>query len=114
MLDAQIGDGRIRGLAFSPDGSKLMTSATDETIRIWEVQSGVEIHRIPLGLAGDGHWLDEEHIFVEFQGLWTTISLDLDEVSELAIQRLTRGLTSDECASYRLDPCPSLEELAGG
>lgn len=114
VADAEIGDGRIRGLAFSPNGSKLMTSATDLTVRVWDVETGVELHRIPLGLVGDGHWLDEEHLFVEFQGLWTTVSLNLNEVAELAVDRLTRGLTEDECASFRIDPCPSLEDLRSG
>ena len=40
----------IRGLAFSPDGSKLVTASADRRIRIWDTLNGVE----QLAMAQDG------------------------------------------------------------
>lgn len=102
------GDARVRGLAFSPDGSKLMTAATDGFVRIWNTVDGSELARIPLTGASDGHWLDSTHIVVgTSQGLWTTLTLEVGELRELATSRLTRGFTADECATYHVDPCPA-------
>ena len=32
---------RILGVAFSPDGSRVVSSSTDETTRVWSVEDGV-------------------------------------------------------------------------
>jgi WD40 repeat protein len=101
------GASRIRGLEFSPNGSKLMTGATDNFARIWDTESGEELARVPLAGVSDAHWLDEEHLLVGTSGgLWTVLTLDVDELIDLARSRLTRGFTSQECAAYRIDPCP--------
>ena len=36
---------RVTSVAFSPDGSKVLTGSADETVRLWEVESGSELHR---------------------------------------------------------------------
>jgi WD40 repeat protein len=102
----EIIEARIRGLEFSPGGSQLMTGSTDGFVRIWDAVSGLEVSRIPLEGASDGHWLDEAHLVVGTSGgLWTTLTLDLDELVELARSRVTRGLTLEECALYRIEGC---------
>jgi WD40 repeat protein len=99
--------GPSRGVAFSPDGSKLLTAQTDGYVRIWDTRAGTELFRIPLPGASDGYWLDETHIVIgAATGLWTTITLDLEELKDLAVSRLTRGFTAEECETYRIDPCP--------
>jgi WD40 repeat protein len=104
--------GPSRGVAFSPDGSKIMTAQTDGYVRIWDTRAGTELFRIPLPGASDGYWLDETHIVVgAATGLWTTITLDLEELKDLAVSRLTRGFTAEECQTYRIDPCPGLETI---
>ena len=35
----------IRSVAFSPDGTQLATSSSDNTIRLWNVSSGRELRR---------------------------------------------------------------------
>ena len=101
------GQSRIRGLEFSPGASLVMTGATDGFVRVWDSQTGAEVARIPLDGASDAHWLDEQHLAVGTSaGLWTTLTLDVDELRALAVSRLTRGLTQDECDVYLLDPCP--------
>lgn len=106
------GDGtRVRGLEFSPDGSKLMTATTDNFVRVWDTTDGSELARIPLTGPSDGHWLDESHIVVgTSEGLWTTLTLNVEELRQLAASRLTRGFTTEECNDYRIDPCPTDEQ----
>ena len=114
-LELGRGEGRIRGLSFSPNGSKLMTGATDGFVRVWELATGDEVERIPIDSVSDGYWLDESRIAIENRtSLWTVVTLDLVELIALADSRLTRSFTGDECATYRIDPCPSLEEMRGG
>ena len=33
----------VRSIAFSPDGSKIVSGSNDKTIRVWEASSGAEI-----------------------------------------------------------------------
>ena len=106
------GEARIRGLEFSPGGSMLASGAVDGFLRIWDVEAGVELHRIPIESPSDAYWIDDEHLVVGTQwGLWTTITLNTDELVDIALDRLTRGLTTEECATYRIDPCPTLEDV---
>jgi WD40 repeat protein len=104
--------GPFRGISLSPDGSKILTAQTDGYVRIWDTRAGTELFRIPLPGASDGLWLDETHIVIgAATGLWTTITLDLDELKNLAVSRLTRGFTANECETYRIDPCPDLQTI---
>jgi eukaryotic-like serine/threonine-protein kinase len=34
---------RVYGLAFSPDGSRLATGCSDNTIRIWDIATGKDV-----------------------------------------------------------------------
>ena len=106
--------GRIRGLAFSADASMLMTGATDGTVAVWDTETLVELARIPLEGASDGHFIDDEHVVVgTSEGLWTVLTLDLNELIGLSIDRLTRGFTPEECDRYAINPCPMLDEMRG-
>jgi WD40 repeat protein len=112
QLIASFAPGQSRGISFSPDGSKILTAQTDGYVRIWDTHAGNELFRIPLPGASGGVWLDETHIVIgAATGLWTTITLDLEELKELAVSRLTRGFTAGECETYRIEPCPSLETI---
>jgi WD40 repeat protein len=102
-------EGRVRGIEFSPDGEMLMTATTDGLVRVWDVAAGVETARVPLDGASDGHWIDDEHILVGTStGVWTIITLDVDEMMTLARSRLTRDFTPDECEIYRIERCAAL------
>lgn len=106
------GPGQSRGISFSPDGSKILTAQNDGYVRIWDTHAGSELFRIPLPGASGGVWLDEAHILIgAATGLWTTITLDLEELKGLAVSRLTRSFTAEECETYRIDPCPDLETI---
>jgi WD40 repeat protein len=43
----------IRGLAFSPDGTRIATCALDRTLRVWNVEAGDEVQRTPIGECHD-------------------------------------------------------------
>jgi WD40 repeat protein len=115
LTTLRAGEARIRGLEFSPDGSMLASGAVDGFLRIWDVDAGEELHRIPIESPSDAYWIDDEHLAVGTQwGLWTTITLNTDELIGIAVDRLTRGFTDEDCATYRIDPCRTLEELRSG
>ena len=40
--------GTIWGLAFSPDGKRLVSGSSDQTVRLWNVERGEEIATLPL------------------------------------------------------------------
>ena len=33
-------------VAFSPDGTKVLTGSSDKTARIWDVATGLEVHKL--------------------------------------------------------------------
>ena len=39
------------------------------------------------------------------------LDLSADVVVDKALAGLVRGLTDTECATYRIDPCPTLEDM---
>jgi len=36
----------VRAVAFSPDGTKVLTGSEDRTARIWDVSTGLEVHKL--------------------------------------------------------------------
>ena len=42
-----VGSQRVNALAFSPDGSRLVTGGSDRTVRVWDVESGQELLALP-------------------------------------------------------------------
>jgi len=44
--------GLIDGLAFTPDGTRLVTGADDGTVRLWDLQTGKAVHRFDDGGVG--------------------------------------------------------------
>ena len=56
---------------------------------------------------------DEDHIAVGTgqTGMWTVLTLDINEALARAAGQLTRGFTDEECRVYRIDPCPTIDQV---
>ena len=81
-------------------------------IHVFDFDSGEELASVPIPDVADIHWIGEDELVVGTRtGVWARISFRPDTLIDLARTGLTRGFTSEECETYRIDPCPSLEEL---
>ncbi|MDH3247449.1 MAG: toll/interleukin-1 receptor domain-containing protein [Acidimicrobiia bacterium] len=110
----------IRGIAVSPDDTQLALSGEDGLIVIWRID-GEEpelVERIPAAAdrISDIVWLDGDRlgaVLVPRDGrvLWQVVDLSSEAVVDQALSDLVRGFTETECATHRIDPCPTLEEM---
>jgi DNA-binding SARP family transcriptional activator/WD40 repeat protein len=101
-------DGGVGEIDFSPDGTKLMTIGRDGFVKVWSTSSGELLHTIPLGddFAKGAAFVDDEHIAIGTQnGLLAVLTVDIEELVEIARSRLTRQLTDQECVTYLHRPC---------
>jgi WD40 repeat protein len=110
-----------RGIAISPADSKLaLSSGTEGLIAVWRID-GEEpelIESIPAAAdrVSDIVWLGDDQlgaVLVPSMGrvLWQVIDLPSDVVVDKALDGLLRSFTATECATYRIDPCPTLDEM---
>lgn len=113
-------EARVRGLALSPDGNRLVTTAQDNTIAVWQVSdlrttaaSHPLLDRIPAQFPSDAVWLDEQRIgvFLADGAKWLEVSLSVDQLVADVLEQLTRSFTPDECVTYGIDPCPTIDDL---
>ena len=117
----------VRGFQLSPDGGSLATAGEDGVVRVWDVSalhSGPAmvlgeapplLDEIPTGVVSDVLWVSADTLAVVTRtGGWAIVSLDADVLVEEALAGLTRSFSERECQSYRIDPCPTLEELRSG
>ena len=117
-------EGRIRGWSVSPSGDHLATSGEAGFVHVWDISP------LDQGLppqspratfptnrrASDVAWISEDRIAVFLIDLgasarWFTALLDTGDLVAEARSRLIRGFTDEECATYRIDPCPTLSEI---
>lgn len=108
LLTVDLGDGTARGVALSPTGDRVAVGVMDGFVRVFEVKTGTLLDIIPLGKAAALHWLDDSRIAAGTRdGLWTVLTLSLDDLQQLAREQLAREFTPNECALYRIDSCPT-------
>ncbi|HSJ35201.1 MAG TPA: TIR domain-containing protein [Acidimicrobiia bacterium] len=111
--------GNPRGLSFSP-GERRIALGDENGLHIASIESGVIEQSIPLPSVSDIHWFDADNVLVGgsalggTEGMWSRVPLNTRDLIALAKDNLTRGFSSKECAAYRIDPCPTLEEMREG
>ena len=113
--------GGINDLALNEDGSLLASAGVDGVVRVWDVATRSLVHQIPVspvgdGVGGVGFVGDSGDLLVTAleTGELRNVTTDTEEVLGIARERVTRGFTETECNTYRIDPCPTLEEVRAG
>jgi WD40 repeat protein len=101
--------------SVSPDGSRMATSASDGSVRIWATGTGTLLQQMTLGTQAQGvAFIDDRHIAVTpGDGGLLVMTIDQSELQTLVRRSLTRGFTATECATYAIDPCPTLTQMRG-
>jgi hypothetical protein len=105
--------GRVQGIAVDT-GLRRIALGDENGVHTFDFD-GQELASVPVPRVADLHWIDEDHVLVGTQtGAWATISLLDGDLIASAKAALTRSFTRDECTIYRIDPCPTLEQMRGG
>jgi WD40 repeat protein/DNA-binding CsgD family transcriptional regulator len=112
----RVHDGSPKGADISPDGTKIVTGASDGIVRVWDATSGDQLHELEVdGQAQGVAFVDDDHVAVApYGGNLLIFDLDPDKVLQAARASLTRSFTPEECRRFGLqDSCPTLDELRG-
>lgn len=107
-------DDLVRGLAFNPDGSKLAIGNAS-TLYVVDTATWQAGQQVKLPNVSDIHWIDDETVVVGTStGFFGTVSLSTDRLLADTRAGLLRSFTDQECRTYRIDPCPTLDEIQSG
>jgi len=116
--DIATGLGQTRAMAISNDRRLVALANTVGVTHVVELESGaiIETYPLPGTDVTNVEFLDDDrHLLVTPAfGPVEVLTLDTEELIREARTRLNRTFTPDECATYSLDPCPTLEEIRPG
>lgn len=103
--------GPVVAVAFSPDGSQLVSGAFDTLAKIWDVATGVEVQTLtehPHAVTGVSWSSDGTIATVSDLGDVRLHIRDLEALERIALERVTRSLSEAECRRYlHTDRCPA-------
>jgi WD40 repeat protein/transcriptional regulator with XRE-family HTH domain len=103
--------GLVLRLAFNQDGSRLASASFDRLAKVWDVGTGDELFSL-YGNTGNVFGVsfspDGERLATAgADGSIRTYTLQLDQLTALARDRLTRTLTDEECREFlHTEVCP--------
>ncbi len=99
----------MRGIGFSADERFL---AVGRDLSIVDLELGAIVQSFPISGVSDVHCLYDATLLIGTStGVFAAVSRDLDQLGDIATAGLTRSFTAEECATYGIDPCPTLEEI---
>ena len=104
--------GVVSDVAFDATGTRAATASMDGSVRIWDPRTGRPQATLrlalPMAASGVSFSPDGRRLVTTWaDGITRIWTLDLDELVDIARERLTRGLTSVECERYlHVDTCP--------
>jgi WD40 repeat protein len=111
-------NGAALDVAINPAGTFIASGGEDAYVRVWSVADRSLLTEIKFDVdeIANVEFIDDTHLFVTpgFGAEAIVITLDAEELLEIARSRLTRTFTAEECARFGIDPCPTLEGLRGG
>ncbi len=103
--------GIVWDIDYSPDGRQIATGSMDGTAKIWDPSSRKELYTLTghssligsISFSPDGEYLATTGA----DGTVRIYVMDVNDLIELARQRVTRSLTTVECRQYlHVDYCP--------
>ena len=107
----ELGLGDLRAISISPDDS-LLAVGDEQAIHIVDLGNDTVIQSVGVPRASDVYWLSANEILVgTSDGSWATVSLDVQNLIDEVRASMLRGFTPQECLTYRIDPCPTLEDI---
>jgi WD40 repeat protein len=123
-LLAEIPDAHDEGIAqiaLNEEGTLLASAGLDGLVKVWDVESRTMVQQIPVSsegaaVGGVAFTGDGTHLWVTdtADGELHQVTIDTGELLGIARTRLTRTFTETECATYRVDPCPTLVDIGVG
>jgi WD40 repeat protein len=102
----------ILRVVVSPDGTKATTSAWDEPLKLWDIETGQLVGEFGSGGFSTAHLADFHptlpYLLVTTPPDQVRIhTLDIDQLVEIARSKLSRDMTGLECQQYFREPCPT-------
>ncbi len=103
-------DGNVTDLDFSPNGQLLVTVSEDNTARVFDAGTGDLLVVLPIPGEGErfvrfAPW-DPDHLIVASEdGLVSVLTIDTDELIDVAGNKLFRDFTPAECERFGIDRC---------
>jgi DNA-binding SARP family transcriptional activator/WD40 repeat protein/energy-coupling factor transporter ATP-binding protein EcfA2 len=99
----------LTAVLWSSDGSTIVTAGQDQSVRFWDAASGTP-GLVLSDLGGPVQMTaapDLSYLVTSAGGEARAWTLVTEELTELARSRLSRRFSAEECATFRIDPCPS-------